>query len=167
MAIEIVDFPIKNCGSFHGKMLVHQRVIYCSSVTFPSQKNPPVTGWSLDAQEYLDGEDEGLGHQDLPSSWYTRKHPKRRSIDWFKHVLREKLQEILYLPMKYRNYRGFLFFSLNQSIESENPPEFTHRSQLNFPWRWHIESFRVCFLTTDVSWCLGDMAIESISYFFF
>ena len=26
MAIEIVDFPIKNGGSFHGKMLVHQRV---------------------------------------------------------------------------------------------------------------------------------------------
>ena len=24
MAIEIVDFPIKNGGSFHGKMLVHQ-----------------------------------------------------------------------------------------------------------------------------------------------
>ena len=26
MAIEIVDFPIKHGGSFHGKMLVHQRV---------------------------------------------------------------------------------------------------------------------------------------------
>ena len=26
MAIEIVDFPIQNGGSFHGKMLVHQRV---------------------------------------------------------------------------------------------------------------------------------------------
>ena len=26
MAIEIVDFPMKNGGSFHGKMLVHQRV---------------------------------------------------------------------------------------------------------------------------------------------
>ena len=26
MAIEIVDVPIKNGGSFHGKMLVHQRV---------------------------------------------------------------------------------------------------------------------------------------------
>ena len=26
MAIEIVDFPIKNGGSFHGKMLVHQMV---------------------------------------------------------------------------------------------------------------------------------------------
>ena len=26
MAIEIVDFPIKNGGSFHGKMLVYQRV---------------------------------------------------------------------------------------------------------------------------------------------
>ena len=26
MAIEIVDFPIKNGGSFHSKMLVHQRV---------------------------------------------------------------------------------------------------------------------------------------------
>ena len=26
MAIEIVDFPIKNGGSFHGKMLVHRRV---------------------------------------------------------------------------------------------------------------------------------------------
>ena len=25
--VEIVDFPIKNGGSFHGKMLVHQRVI--------------------------------------------------------------------------------------------------------------------------------------------
>ena len=25
--VEIVDFPIKNDGSFHGKMLVHQRVI--------------------------------------------------------------------------------------------------------------------------------------------
>ena len=24
MAIEIVEFPIKNGGSFHGKMLVHQ-----------------------------------------------------------------------------------------------------------------------------------------------
>ena len=24
--VEIVDFPIKNGGSFHGKMLVHQRV---------------------------------------------------------------------------------------------------------------------------------------------
>ena len=28
MAIEIVDFPIKNGGSFHGKILVHQRVLY-------------------------------------------------------------------------------------------------------------------------------------------
>ena len=27
MAIEIVDFPIKNGGSFHSKMLVHQRVV--------------------------------------------------------------------------------------------------------------------------------------------
>ena len=27
MAIEIVDFPMKNGGSFHGKMLVHQRVL--------------------------------------------------------------------------------------------------------------------------------------------
>ena len=26
MAIEIVDFPMKNGRSFHGKMLVHQRV---------------------------------------------------------------------------------------------------------------------------------------------
>ena len=26
MAIEIVDFPMKNGGSFHSKMLVHQRV---------------------------------------------------------------------------------------------------------------------------------------------
>ena len=26
MAIEIVDFPIQKGGSFHGKMLVHQRV---------------------------------------------------------------------------------------------------------------------------------------------
>ena len=26
MAIEIVDFPMKNGGSVHGKMLVHQRV---------------------------------------------------------------------------------------------------------------------------------------------
>ena len=26
MAIEIVDFPIKNGGSFHSKLLVHQRV---------------------------------------------------------------------------------------------------------------------------------------------
>ena len=24
--VEIVDFPIKNGGSFHGKMLVHQRI---------------------------------------------------------------------------------------------------------------------------------------------
>ena len=28
MAIEIVDFPIKNSGSFHGKMLVHQRICW-------------------------------------------------------------------------------------------------------------------------------------------
>ena len=28
MAIEIVDFPIKHGGSFHGKMLVHQRVVF-------------------------------------------------------------------------------------------------------------------------------------------
>ena len=27
MAVEIVDCPIKNGGSFHGKMLVHQRVV--------------------------------------------------------------------------------------------------------------------------------------------
>ena len=27
MAVEIVDFPIKNGGSFHCKLLVHQRVI--------------------------------------------------------------------------------------------------------------------------------------------
>ena len=32
MAIEIVDFPIKHGGSFHGKMLVHQMVI----------ENPPM-----------------------------------------------------------------------------------------------------------------------------
>ena len=31
MAIEIVDFPIKNGGSFHGKMLVHQRVVHFGS----------------------------------------------------------------------------------------------------------------------------------------
>ena len=35
MAIEIVDFPIKNGGSFHGKMLVHQRV----SHIIPPKKN--------------------------------------------------------------------------------------------------------------------------------
>ena len=28
MAIEIVDVPMKNGGSFHGKMLVHQRVTF-------------------------------------------------------------------------------------------------------------------------------------------
>ena len=27
MAIELVDFPMKHGGSFHGKMLVHQRVV--------------------------------------------------------------------------------------------------------------------------------------------
>ena len=27
MAIEIVDFPMKNGGSFHGKMLNYQRVL--------------------------------------------------------------------------------------------------------------------------------------------
>ena len=31
MAIEIVDFPIQNGGSFHGKMLVHQRVYHGTS----------------------------------------------------------------------------------------------------------------------------------------
>ena len=31
MAIEIADFPMKNGGSFHGKMLVHQRVLKYSS----------------------------------------------------------------------------------------------------------------------------------------
>ena len=43
MAIEIVDFPIKNGGSFHSKMLVHQRVLsiflgwrstYCTSTSY-------------------------------------------------------------------------------------------------------------------------------------
>ena len=34
MAIEIVDFPIKNGGSFHGKMLVHQRVVLVLSYGF-------------------------------------------------------------------------------------------------------------------------------------
>ena len=33
MAIEIVDFPIKNGGSFHGKMLVHQRVSLTSEIS--------------------------------------------------------------------------------------------------------------------------------------
>ena len=28
MAIEIVDFPIKNGGSFHSFLYVHQRVFY-------------------------------------------------------------------------------------------------------------------------------------------
>ena len=34
MAIEIVDFPIKNGGSFHSKMLVHQRVNVNSLLCF-------------------------------------------------------------------------------------------------------------------------------------
>ena len=32
MAIEIVDFPIKDGGSFHGKMLVHQRVMVINTI---------------------------------------------------------------------------------------------------------------------------------------
>ena len=32
--VEIVDFPIKNGGSFHGKMLVHQRVNHLSPWIF-------------------------------------------------------------------------------------------------------------------------------------
>ena len=34
MAIEIVDFPIKNGGSFHGKMLVYQRVKHIKTTFF-------------------------------------------------------------------------------------------------------------------------------------
>ena len=34
MAIEIVDFPIKNGGSFHGKMLVHQAGYSVTESTF-------------------------------------------------------------------------------------------------------------------------------------
>ena len=39
MAIEIVGFPIKNGASFHGKMLVHQRVmiLYFLLTYFPCQ----------------------------------------------------------------------------------------------------------------------------------
>ena len=37
MAIEIVDLAIKNGGSFHGKMLVYQRVVH---LIFPMKKLP-------------------------------------------------------------------------------------------------------------------------------
>ena len=57
MAIEIVDFPMKNGGSFHGKMLVHQRV------TVGSQWDPiehngryDIPGWKVL------GATPGLGH---------------------------------------------------------------------------------------------------------
>ena len=39
MAIEIVDFPMKNGGSFHSKMLVHQRV--------HGDTGYPMDGWFL------------------------------------------------------------------------------------------------------------------------
>jgi len=45
MAIEIVDFPMKNGGSFHSKMLVHQRVSdgdlvgTCGDRVHPSRKS--------------------------------------------------------------------------------------------------------------------------------
>ena len=44
MAIEIVDFPIKNGGSFHGKMLVHQRVtmVFFGSVLKLAVVNGPM-----------------------------------------------------------------------------------------------------------------------------
>ena len=40
MAIEIVDFPIKNGGSFHGKMLVHQRVEFFGETLIQSLAIP-------------------------------------------------------------------------------------------------------------------------------
>ena len=40
MAIEIVDFPIKHGGSFHGKMWVHQRVNVSNSAGFPVWLDP-------------------------------------------------------------------------------------------------------------------------------
>ena len=36
MAIEIVDFPMKNGGSFHGKMLIYQRVLKDDRITSAS-----------------------------------------------------------------------------------------------------------------------------------
>ena len=44
MAIEIVDFPMKNGGSFHGKMLVHQRV-YLSVVPESMGDLPHPQNW--------------------------------------------------------------------------------------------------------------------------
>ena len=60
MAIEIVDFPIKNGGSFHGKMLVHQRVTMFTNcpMIFPMKSRqflylplcPIRVWWSLGVQ---------------------------------------------------------------------------------------------------------------------
>ena len=47
MAIEIVDFPIKDGGSFHGKMLVHQRAhFFPQDFRESSSKTPEVLKFS-------------------------------------------------------------------------------------------------------------------------
>ena len=43
MAIEIVDFPIENGGSFHSKLLVYQRVLD----VVQNQKNHPFSNFDV------------------------------------------------------------------------------------------------------------------------
>ena len=76
MAIEIVDVPIKHGGSFHSKMLVHQRVCF-------SCLGLQELGW----HEVVDG----------PSLFFFEQKKKffLEKLDLYKGKAREKYRKIL------------------------------------------------------------------------
>ena len=61
MAIEIVDFPIQNGGSFHSFLLVYQRVWQSHLNDSVSQWAPHLTSIALQLQQHhiLQGVDKG------------------------------------------------------------------------------------------------------------
>ena len=77
MAIEIVDFPMKNGGSFHSKMLVHQRVLHPAifllhvSGGIESNKKTPVgIRESIFVQVHMPSETLGDGVRESYKLWH-------------------------------------------------------------------------------------------------
>ena len=53
MAIEIVDFPIKNGGSFHSYVNVYQRVYIYIADIIPNNQTKPALHWTLFTCQFL------------------------------------------------------------------------------------------------------------------
>jgi hypothetical protein len=83
MAIEIVDFPIKNGGSFHSYVNVYQRVLASDKwIQTPGSGNPPDPPWNC-------GSSEGQSATPVP----------RRIVPGAKHLAEKRRQAVEQLGM--------------------------------------------------------------------